>query len=65
MSYVLATNHTKVRWYKFEVCPFSKPGEFELLAELDLSQVPSFGDKESAKLAAQALGLKTYRYVKL
>ena len=65
MSYVLATNHSKVKWYKFKFDSSTKPGGFELLDVLDLHQVPCFGDKQTAKLAAQALELKTYRYVKL
>ena len=65
MSYVLATTHSKVQWYKFNFNESLKEGEFVLLQELDLSKVPCFGDKETAKLAAQALGLKTWRYVKI
>lgn len=65
MSYVLATTHSKVQWYKFHFNASLKEGEFVLLNELDLQEVPCFGDKETAKLAAQALGLKTWRYVKI
>lgn len=65
MSYVLATTHSKVQWYKFSFNSSLKEGEFILLSELDLHQVPCFGDKETAKLAAKALGLKTWRYVKI
>ncbi|CAM3407409.1 hypothetical protein [Paracidovorax anthurii] len=65
MSYVLATTENKVRWYKYEFGPGMKPGEFELLDQLDLHAVPNLGDKETAKRAAQALGLKTWRYVKI
>ena len=65
MSYVLATTHSKVQWYKFNFAAGLKLGEFELLAELDLDEVPRFGDKATEKLAAQALGLKVWRYVKL
>ena len=53
---VLATTETVVRWYNFR-------GKFELLERLDLSKVPQFGDEESAKRAAHALGLKTSVYV--
>ena len=63
MSYVLATTHSKVQWYKFNSS--LKEGEFILLNELDLQEVPCFGDKETAKLAAKALFLKTWRYVKI
>lgn len=65
MSYVLATTHSTVLWYKFSFNTSTKEGEFELLNELDLTQVPCFGDKETARLAAKALGLKTWRYVKI
>lgn len=65
MSYIIATTHTKIRWYKFEVGHIRTDKTFELLDILDLSQVPQFGDKRSAKLAAQALGLSVWRYVKI
>lgn len=65
MSYVLATTESKVRWYKFQVEKLLNEGDFELLDQLDLTQVPCFGDKETAKLMAKALGLKTWRYVKI
>lgn len=65
MSYVLATTGTKVKWYKFKIDRNTREGDFELIDELDLMSVPMFGDKETAKSAAVALGLKTWRYVKL
>lgn len=65
MSYVLATTENKVRWYSFEFGTQTKPGNFILLPQLDLNEVPLFGDKETAKRAAQALGLKTWRYVQI
>ena len=65
MSYVLATTETVVRWYKFVYGPELKPGDFELERELDTRIIPTFGDKKTAKGAAIALGLKTWRYVKL
>ena len=64
MSYVLATTESKVRWYKFSYGK-SKPGEQELVDVLDLHEVPVFGDRPTAKLAAQSIGLKTWRYVKI
>ncbi|UBB18360.1 hypothetical protein [Comamonas odontotermitis] len=64
MSYVLATTQSKVKWYKFSFGQ-SKPGEQELVDVLDLDVVPIFGDKQTAKLAAQSIGLKTWRYVKI
>ena len=63
MGYILATTHKKVQWYKFNAP--AKEGEYELLKELDLDLVPEFSDKKTAQLVAAALGLKTWRYVKL
>lgn len=65
MAYILATTESTVRWYKFKYDRNLEPGQFELLEQLDLKQVPLFSDKETAKLAAQALGLTTWKYVKL
>lgn len=69
MTYILATVETKVRWY---VVPLTKavdiyslqPGQFTLVDQLDLSVVPGFGTKDTAKQVAKAIGLKTWRYVK-
>jgi len=36
-----------------------------LCNKADLRQVPLLGDKATAKDAAKALGLKTWRYVKI
>ncbi|QBP10111.1 hypothetical protein [Cupriavidus metallidurans] len=65
MTYILATTEEVVRWYKFKYNRDLEPGQFELVEKLDLKKVPLFGDKETAKLAAQALGLKTWRYVRI
>lgn len=65
MSYVLATTESKVRWYKFPLPVQPESPEFALVDRLDLHEVPCFGDKNSAKMAALALGLKTWRYVKV
>ncbi len=65
MSYVLASTDSKVKWYKFRRDPSLKPGDYELVMELDLTEVPLFNDKDEAKRAAQFLGLKTWRYVKI
>lgn len=65
MSYVLATTEDKIRWYKYKYDQNLKVGDFELLEVLDLRQVPLLGDKATAKDAAKALGLKTWRYVKI
>lgn len=65
MTYVLATTETVVSWYSFHFNDSLRPGDFELLERLDLRKVPQFGDKETAKRAALALGLKTWMYVRL
>lgn len=65
MSYVLATTGVLVKWYKFKFDKNTQPGDFELMNELDLVVVPQFGDKTTAQNAAVALGLKTWRYVKI
>jgi hypothetical protein len=65
MSYVLATTERRLRWYQ-EMEP-KADGDlgFALHDILDLDLVSSWSDKESAKLAAQRMGLATWRYVKL
>jgi hypothetical protein len=70
MSYLLATTESRVRWYvpkiqRIEDIHGLKEGEFQLLEELNLEIVPGFGNKETAKKVAIALGLKTWRYVRL
>nr|WP_318237939.1 hypothetical protein [Cupriavidus sp. CV2] len=60
-----AVESRTVRWYKFKYDRNLVPGQFELLDKLDLKQVPLFGGKETEKLAAQALGLKTWKYVRI
>lgn len=70
MAYLLATIDNKVRWYVpaingLEDIAKLQPGDFELLDVLDLARVPGFGNKDTAKRVAAALGLKTWRYVKL
>ena len=65
MSYVLATTENKVRWYNFSYGAEIKPGNFTMLEQLDISVVPLFHDKDTAKVTAKALGLKTWRYVKI
>ena len=65
MSYILATTDNHVRWYKYQVGGQVPPGEFELVDVLHLHEIPLWSDKESARAAAKALGLKTWRYVKI
>lgn len=70
MAYLLATTGTKVQWYVVEInrhgglSGFLK-GDFELVDVLDLEVVPGFGNKETAKRVAMAIGLTTWRYVKM
>lgn len=70
MAYVLATIDTNVRWYvvplkRVEDIQSLEPGQFTLLDNLDLEVVPGFGNKDTAKKVAIAIGLTTWRYVKL
>ncbi|WP_426172599.1 hypothetical protein [Pseudoduganella sp. R-34] len=70
MAYLLATTDLHVRWY---VVRLKYPddildlqeGQFELIDHLDLRIVPGFGNKDTAKRVAKALGLKVWRYVKI
>ena len=59
--YVFANAEKIVRWYAIALDHKS----FELLDRLDLNRIMSFHDKASAKSAAQAIGLKTWRCTKL
>lgn len=65
MAYVLGTTGEQVQWYAFKFDETLQTGQYELLDILDLRRVPRLGDKETAKTAALALGLKTWRYVKV
>jgi hypothetical protein len=70
MAYILATLGTQVRWYVFKLdgpggISSLQKGEFDLIEHLDLEVVPGFANKESAKMAATAVGLSNWRYVKL
>lgn len=64
-AYVLGTTESIVRWYCFNINQPERPLPFELHVSLDLGKVPQFGDKKKALGAAQALGLKSWRYVRL
>lgn len=59
--YVLATTDRIVRWY----CVAHDWSSFELLDQLDLTRIVGYHDKAAARAAAQAIGLKTWRYVKI
>lgn len=66
MTYVLATTEDIVRWYSFDLGQLSSGAPCHVLLDvLDMNAVPLFADKETAKRAALALGLKTCRYVRL
>lgn len=70
MSYLLATTENRVRWYRVPLERFDdlftlSEGVFELLETLDLNTIPGFGNKATAKHVAKAIGLKTWRYVKM
>lgn len=60
-SYVLATTGEKVKWYVYQ--RDSPEAGYTLSDALDLSASPQWGNKESAKVVALRLGLKTWRYV--
>lgn len=65
MTWVLATTDDKVKWYAYKHRGGLQKGEYVLLDQLDLKKVPLCGNKETAKQAANALGLTTWRYVKI
>lgn len=65
MGYVLATTGSQVRWYLFNPADTLCPGKYQLVEALDLEAVPVFDDKAVARQAALALGLRTWRYVRL
>lgn len=62
--YLLATTERTVRWYRIKTDRDGMPVGFKLLDQLNLNRASCFGDKQSAKTAALAVGLKTWRYVK-
>ena len=62
MRYVLATTEKVVRWYVFDPKTVSST-TYSLSEVLDLNIVPA-ADKTAAKLWAQEMGLKTWRYVR-
>ena len=63
-SYILATTTKIVGWYAFDTTKEINETCFSIIDKLDLSLVPVAGDKETAKLWAQAMGLKSWRYVR-
>ncbi len=65
MSYLLATTENRVRWYQHSEESRDGVGPFTLSEVLDLRRSPVFPNKEAAKAAATALGLKTWRYVRI
>ena len=65
MRYILATMENKPRWYRCKTDKDGKVTGFTLLVRLDLKKASVFGNIASAKYAALAIGLKTWRYVKI
>lgn len=65
MSYVLATTGSVVKWYREVLDDQRKLIGHELHDVLDLGKTVCYADKDTAKAAAQAMGLKTWRYVKI
>ena len=64
MAYVLVTTENTLRFYCY--CFFDvQPQVFTLQVNLDLSVIPQHDNKESARQAAKALDLKTWRYVRI
>ena len=63
MAYVLGTTEDVVRWYVYNTNDPSNG--YELLDRLDFNKVPRWNDKDSAKAAAKALGLNTWRYIQV
>ena len=64
MRYVLATTERVFRWYVFDPKTVSST-TYSLSEVLDFNIVPIAGDKATAKLWAEEMGLKTWRYVRL
>jgi len=60
----LATIESIMRWYRVKIDKDGKVIGLELLERLDQKRVTRFGNKSSAKHAAMAIGLKTWRYVR-
>ncbi|APR36716.1 hypothetical protein BTO02_16365 [Paraburkholderia sp. SOS3] len=61
-TYCVATTERVLRFYVF---PRVYDGTFRLVERLDTHEVSMFGNKESARMAATAAGLKTWAYVRL
>lgn len=61
---------TKVQWDVVDTTRHggisaSTKGDFDPIDVLDLEVVHGFGDKDTAKKVAMAIGLTTWRYVKM
>jgi len=65
MTYVLATTGNIMRWYHIKIDKDGKLIGFDLLERLDQRKVTMFGNRATAKYAALAVELKTWKYVKL
>lgn len=64
MAWILATTEQQKRWYLYDINT-PNAGEYQLLEQRDLNRLPLWPDKQAAKEAALALGLKTWRYVRI
>ncbi len=65
MTYLLSTTEKKPRWYAVTDYDIGTRWNYELLEVLDLNRVDAWTDKETARLAAQAMGLSNWCYVRL
>lgn len=64
LSYVIATNERRLRWYQFP--DLSDPSTFVLHEVLDTGLINSFVDKAAAQAIAQAANINgNYRFVRL
>ena len=60
MTYLLATTEKKARWYAVTDHGVGTRWTYDLLEVLDLNRVDTWADKETARLAAQAMGLSSW-----
>jgi len=65
MYYVLATTEKIVRWYSYDSSQTDDKIDYTIIDQLDLNRVPRAATKAIAKSRAQAMGLNTWRYVKM
>jgi len=65
MAYILGTTHPVIRFYVFTPNEQLNESAYSIIDTLDTTQIPMAGNKETAKTWAQAMGLKTWSYIKL